>query len=123
MSRIISLFLTVASLLYSQQWPNKEDPHHAEDRDRWFYGPRTFPTGSIPPGARRDAILQLQRNDAAVRAQRQATRPKASSNEAFAITTDSANWSMIGPRPTNAISSPTSGRVNAIAIDPRDAKV
>src|SRR5947208_1236217 len=97
MSRILAVLLCGVSLILSQQWPNKEGPHHAEDRDQWFYSQGTFPIGSIPPGARRDAILKIQRNDAVVRARRQAARSvtppnKMSPNEAFAITTDSSKW-------------------------------
>src|SRR5205807_1786749 len=41
--------------------------------------------------------------------------------EARAATTDSANWTLIGPRPTSqGTIYVTAGRVNAIAIDPRD---
>ena len=122
-SRWIALVLGSAALLFSQQWPNKEDHDHARDRERWFYDQRTWPNSSIPPGARRSAILQMRRNDAQARAQRQAARRAVSAAQAFAITTDSANWTSIGPRPTDPGASATSGRVNAIAIDPRDNNV
>ena len=122
-SRWIALVLGSAALLFSQQWPNKEDHDHARDRERWFYDQRTWPNSSIPPGARRSAILQMRRNDAQARAQRQAARHAVSAAQAFAITTDSANWTSIGPRPTDPGASATSGRVNAIAIDPRDNNV
>src|SRR4051794_1727985 len=119
MTRLILLLLATAPFL-SSQYITKEGPHHAKDRQRWFYDQRSYPTGAIPPGARRNAYLQMQRNDAAVRAQRQAAEGPRSANEAFAVTTDSTNWSLIGPRPTDPNNSPTSGRINAIAIDPRD---
>ena len=122
-SRWIALVLGSAALLFSQQWPNKEDHHHARDRERWFYDQRTWPNSSIPPGARRNSILQMRRNDAQSRSQRQAARRAVSAAQAFAITTDSANWTSIGPRPTDPGASATSGRVNAIAIDPRDNNV
>jgi uncharacterized protein (TIGR03437 family) len=68
-------------------------------------------------------VLQIQQIDASVRAQRQVQRGPITASQAFAITTDSVNWTPIGPRPTDPDSSPTSGRVNSIAIDPRDTNV
>ena len=120
--RSVLLFFAVAALLPAQQWPNKESGHHALDRQEWFYGQRTWPNSSIPAGARFKAFTQMQRNDTAVRTQRRVVRP-ASVSQAFAVTTDSANWTSVGPRPTNAGPSATSGRVNAIAIDPRDNNI
>src|SRR5690242_20732548 len=115
--RLVALVLGVAAVLPAQQWPNKESGHHALDRQEWFYSQRTWPNSSIPPGARYKAFLKMQQNDAAARTQRVAARRPASASQAFAVTTDSANWTSVGPRPTNAGPSATSGRVNAIAID------
>ncbi|MCU1334751.1 MAG: glycosyl hydrolase, partial [Bryobacterales bacterium] len=44
-------------------------------------------------------------------------------NAVAAAAMDSATWTLIGPKPTGSGSSVTSGRVNAIAIDPRDNNV
>jgi uncharacterized protein (TIGR03437 family) len=121
--RFLALMLGGSALLFSQSWSNKEDEHHAMDRQRWFYGQRIWPNSSLPPGARRAALEQMQRIDGAVRTQRQHPHAANSVSEAFAITTDSANWTSIGPRPTDPGASATAGRVNAIAIDPRDNNV
>src|SRR5216684_1987997 len=99
--RLIPLILGSTALLFSQSWSTKEDGHHAIDRQRWFYGQRTWPNSSIPAGARRAAWLQMQRNDASIRTQRQGVHGNISVSQAFAITTDSANWTSIGPRPTD----------------------
>jgi uncharacterized protein (TIGR03437 family) len=121
--RFLALMLGGTALLFSQTWSTKEDKHHAMDRQRWFYGQRVWPNSSLPPGARRAALEQMQRIDAAVRTQRQRPHVANSVSEAFSITTDSANWTSIGPRPTDPGPSATAGRVNAIAIDPRDNNV
>src|SRR5882724_6695456 len=122
MLRTFIVFLASAMLLWGQ-WTTKEGPNHARERQLWFYGQRAYPSGSIPPGARRDAFVQMKRDDAALRAQRQARREPLTANQAFAITTDSQKWTLIGPHPSDPKASPTSGRVGAIAIDPRDANV
>jgi uncharacterized protein (TIGR03437 family) len=102
---------------------------HIDDRQaerlHWFYSQRAYPNGSIPAGARRKAILELERIDAAARAQRQAQRGIALGTLPFALTTDAVTWRQIGPQPTRYAGSPylTAGRVNAIAIDPRDNNV
>ena len=120
---LIPLLLGSGALLFAQPWPTKEGPNHALERQRWFYGQRTWPNSAIPPGARRDALLRMQRIDDAVRTARRAVRTPVSASQAFAITTDSANWTSIGPKPTDPGPSATSGRVNSIAIDPRDNNV
>jgi uncharacterized protein (TIGR03437 family) len=120
--RLLFIFLVTVVNLFPQTWPNKEDKDHALERQRWFYSQRAQPNG-IPAGARRAAIQQLQRLDADARARRQALRTSPSASQAFVLTTDSANWTPIGPRPTDPGASSTSGRVNAIAIDPRSNDV
>ncbi|MCU1232907.1 MAG: glycosyl hydrolase [Candidatus Solibacter sp.] len=93
-------------------------------RQEWFYGQRAWPRNAIPPGARLNAIRQIQRIDAAARARRANLSPAAAVGFNPAITNDAANWTMIGPQPTDAGSTyVTAGRVSAIAIDPRDNNV
>jgi uncharacterized protein (TIGR03437 family) len=91
---------------------------HQADRLNWFYSQRAYPNASIPAGARRKAILEIERMDAAVRARRQAQGEAAAG-------TDALTWRQIGPQPTRYAGSPylTAGRVNAIAIDPRNSNV
>ncbi|MDE3166847.1 MAG: hypothetical protein KGN36_13660 [Acidobacteriota bacterium] len=123
LSRVTILILGLASLLFAQQWPNEEDRDQARERDQWFYQQRMWPGNSLPAGARRAAIQQMRSIDAAARARRRAAQGIRPAAQAYAVTTDSANWTPIGPQPTNAGPGATSGRVNAIAIDPRDNNV
>ena len=91
------------------------DDHQAE-RQEWFYSQREFPLGRIPTGARINAIAAI-RNMENARQQ----RPLALASPHAA---DPNNWTLIGPRPTGAGSTNvTAGRVNAIAIDPRDNNI
>ncbi|MBS1859160.1 MAG: hypothetical protein JST11_27550 [Acidobacteria bacterium] len=110
-------------MLSAQLWPNEEDGDQARERDRWFYDQRAWPGTSLPAGARRAAILDMRRIDAAARARRQSTHGTRPAAQAFAVTTDSTNWTAIGPQPTDPGPNATSGRINAIAIDPRDNNV
>jgi uncharacterized protein (TIGR03437 family) len=126
--RLTGLLLVSVCLVTAQDRPTKEQEADDRQADRleWFYNMRTYPNGSIPLGARRNAILQVQRIDAAARAQRRQARSEAHGAVPFALTTDSSNWTLIGPKPTNqipALLGSNSGRINAIAIDPRDDKV
>jgi uncharacterized protein (TIGR03437 family) len=118
--RITGLILFSLTIAFAQD----NDDRQAE-RLNWFYSQRVYPNASIPRGARRNAILELNRIDAAARAQRQSQRGVASGALPFALTTDAATWRQIGPQPTRYSGVPylTAGRVNAIAIDPRDNDV
>jgi uncharacterized protein (TIGR03437 family) len=101
---------------------DKEDDDHQAERKAWFYEQRAYPNGTIPKGARLTAIRDIQRIDRAARSLRKSV-PARSSLANAAITMDSANWTLIGPQPTNANFDPTyitAGRINAIAIDPRN---
>ena len=107
--RIAGLVALSLSIALAQDLDDKQ-----AERLNWFYSQRAYPNGSIPAGARRRAILELDRRDAAARAQRTARG---------AETVQS--WRQIGPQPTRYPGSNylTAGRVNAIAIDPRDSNV
>src|SRR5690348_7721681 len=100
------------------------DDDHQAAREKWFYGQRAYPLGHIPTGARLNAIRDIEQIDAAARTRRQALRAATVPGGLPDATTDSANWTLIGPRPTDSGSNyVTAGRVNAIAIDPRDNNV
>ena len=100
------------------------DDDHQAAREKWFYGQRAYPLGHIPTGARLNAIRDIEQIDVAARTRRQALRAATVSGGLLDATTDSANWTLIGPRPTDSGSNyVTAGRVNAIAIDPRDNNV
>src|SRR5215471_6704635 len=98
-SRVTGFLLLAAFLSAAQDGPKKDREDHQAARDDWFYSQRLFPRGSFPPGARRNALLQVDRMDAAARAQRQAQRREAQGALPFALSTDAANWTLIGPRP------------------------
>ncbi len=122
-NKLMAVAFAAASLLRAQDEPRKPEGDDPRERQEWFYSQRAYPRTSIPVGARLNAIRQVQRLDAASRARRAAQLPAAAVVNAT-IATDSANWTMIGPQPTGAgTASVTAGRVNAIAIDPRDSNV
>jgi uncharacterized protein (TIGR03437 family) len=113
-SRALALALPLFCLLLSaQQRREREVDNHQAEREEWFYGQRAYPLGHIPTGARLNAIQRIDQMD---RARAQAV-PAARITAAAA----SARWTLIGPRPTDAGSTyVTAGRVNAIAVDPRN---
>lgn len=78
----------------------------------WFYSQRAYPFATIPAGARLNAIRNMEKAERVRRQQRPMP--------AF----DSASWTSIGPAPVDpGTTSTASGRINAIAIDPRDSNV
>src|SRR5581483_9650858 len=120
----IVIILSLGSLLNAQEWGGPSGAT-LRARQEWFYSQREFPLGYIPAGARATAIRELRRIDRIARQQRQGpVTASARKNAAPAAAMDAANWTLIGPRPTGAGSvSVTSGRVTAIAIDPRNSNV
>lgn len=89
-------------------------------RQQWFYEQRAFPLGFIPGGSRQSALQKLdimvaeQRGPALSR-----VRPMVAASSSSA-----SSWTLIGPQPTNnlvARSTPTAGRVTAIALDPNNS--
>jgi uncharacterized protein (TIGR03437 family) len=114
MNRLFPIVLsTFALACYGQEVKQDIDDHQA-DRQEWFYSQRQYPLGRIPAGARVNAIAAIRRVEAAARQQRPL-------GQATAHAADPNKWTLIGPRPTGAGSTNiTAGRVNAIAIDPRD---
>ncbi|HEV2444669.1 MAG TPA: hypothetical protein VGS58_02050, partial [Candidatus Sulfopaludibacter sp.] len=121
---LLAIFVCIASLT-AQEWPRIEEKGEQEARERWFYDQRSYPTGSIPAGARANAIRRMDAIDAASRLNHRTAAPTGAFNSGgIGAALDSANWTLIGPKPTSAGSNNvTSGRVNAIAIDPRDNNV
>ncbi len=123
--RSLVFLLGFVTLLSGQQWPSKEAKGEQAARQAWFYGQRSYPTGTIPAGARLDAIRRLRQIDAASRLRHLGSQLSgAPMVDRLGITMDSSNWSLIGPQPTGAGTNyVTAGRVSAIAIDPRDNNV
>lgn len=95
---------------------------HPRERQEYFYEQRRFPRSQIPAGARLQAIRALDRVNQTVRGRRPA--PAA---EAAALNADSAGqWHLVGPQPTTypgASRYLTSGRVTALAVDPRSSDI
>ncbi len=121
---VIILSLSLGSLLAAQDWKSGPRGGPAK-RQEWFYSQRAYPRAYIPAGARNHAIRDIGRINRVARQQhRGPITAAAAPNANAAAAMDSATWTLIGPQPTGAGStSVTSGRVNAIAIDPRDNNV
>jgi uncharacterized protein (TIGR03437 family) len=113
-SRTIALVLLLSCpFLLAQRRREREPDKDQAEREQWFYGQRAYPLGHIPTGARWNAIQEIDRIDRA----RRSASPAAAISSAATV----GVWNLIGPRPTDAGSTyVTAGRVNAIAIDPRD---
>jgi hypothetical protein len=93
-------------------------------RADWFYKQRAYPLGHIPAGARLKAIQQMeqmQRSEGTLMDRLAAEARGTILPQGTIPPLSTTTWSSIGPQPT---SSPefnfTSGRVNAIAVDPCD---
>lgn len=104
------------------------------ERAKWFYDQRRYPLGYIPAGARLKAFRQLQDMVRAMKGQRLSAEVvgqaslRQSASTANAIALSQATWTLIGPQPIQPppddpfVGYPTmSGRVTALAFDPRDA--
>src|ERR1700676_5087354 len=115
MKRAVCLVaLCLPALTAYAQDVEKDDDNHQLERQQWFYNQREFPLGHIPAGARINAIEAVKNIERAARLSRPLT---GGSSRAV----DASTWNPIGPRPTESgTTSVTSGRINAVAIDPRD---
>jgi uncharacterized protein (TIGR03437 family) len=116
--------ITVTAFCIPSFAQEREKDDRQRERDEWFYSQRSYPRTEIPAGARLNAIAEIKRIDRAVRASHQQPLATASIDGSLAATLDAATWTSIGPKPTDLNSTyVTAGRVNAIAIDPRDNNV
>ncbi|HKW90071.1 MAG TPA: hypothetical protein VJN21_15070 [Candidatus Acidoferrales bacterium] len=130
---ILSLFVAAGILPLVAQQTNRRAEHENErdsaalirKRADWFFKQRAYPLGYIPAGARIKAIRQME---AMQRAQGPATdrfaAQERSAGQSFGTIPplSTTNWTSIGPQPTSSsFFGFTSGRVNAIAVDPCDA--
>src|SRR5229473_3268981 len=116
--------ITIAAFCIPCFAQERERDDHQRERDEWFYSQRSYPRTQIPAGARLNAIAEMKRIDRAVRAIHQQPPEAAAIDGSVAATLDASTWTSIGPRPTDLGSIyVTAGRVNAIAIDPRDNNV
>ncbi len=117
--------------------PTRERPEREKDsaqqikkREQWFFHQRAFPLGHIPADARIRAVEHLEQ----MRANRgtfmegflapaqHANSGGASSEVPEQIAINMSSWTPIGPQPTSSVFfALTSGRVNALAVDPCDS--
>jgi len=77
-----------------------------EERREWFYGQRGYPGGHAPAGARLNALWETERK-----------LPPAAG---WATADNGSEWTFKGPQPTGPGLVATSGRVTALAVDPRN---
>jgi hypothetical protein len=91
-------------------------------RQEWFYNQRAYPLGYIPAGARLKALHQL---DQMVRTQKDLASLPSAAQAADVVA--STAWTSIGPQPISPLPNDQfsgypvdSGRVTALAVDPRD---
>jgi len=106
---------------FAQERQREVDDQQAA-REEWFYSQREYPLSQIPAGARLKAIADIKAIERAVRTRRQTASAAGNAlGVSIATTLDAATWTSIGPKPTDGGSTNvTAGRVNAVAIDPRD---
>ena len=116
---IVIACLELISVAQVQDTPRETQQTEGRDLERrrqeWFYGQRAYPHKHIPAGARLRALRELDRKMAAER--------QASSPGYLLAPSINASWSFIGPQP---IDTPytypvVSGRVTALAVDPRNS--
>src|SRR5580692_6017246 len=116
--RSVSIGLIVFSSVCSAQFARKDnetDDKQAE-REEWFYTQRAYPHSRIPVGARLKGLAEIERMD---RLRLQNLTGNAEEPRALTV----GSWTSIGPQPTSAGTIfVTAGRVNSIAIDPRNSK-
>jgi hypothetical protein len=107
--------------------PEKDSADTIRKREQWFYKQRASANGRIPSGARLRALQHMQRM--MVAEGKLVQRPDGSFVEvapqvgaAPLAATVTNTWSSIGPTPTTGgFSSPVTGRITAIAVDPSDS--
>ncbi len=92
---------------------NRED---REGRANWFLTQRLYPFDSLPENARRNAFAFMQREQ----------RRQAETRDGIALAATPA-WQAIGPFPTHSAYfgnwGHTSGRINAVAVSPINARL
>src|SRR5207302_1760426 len=107
-----------------------EDEDFLKEREEWFLGDRTLPDGSVAASMRQRALKHV---DHMIEVQRKIGLLPL--ENAVPLATDfpgPATWTSIGPQPINVGSSgffpfngtsSNSGRVTALAVDPKDPNV
>jgi hypothetical protein len=137
-SLLAAMVLAISIVPLIGKGPAREKPGRERDsaqqikkRAQWFFHQRAFPLAHIPADARVRAVehLEQMRSNGGTYTERflaqnpQANAGRNNINEGSRqITINMSSWTPIGPQPTsNPIFGPTSGRVNALAVDPCDS--
>jgi hypothetical protein len=118
---VVLMVLCVAPSLAGQE---KQNPPNVREvlprkRNEWFYRQRAYPLGYIPAGARLRAIKELDKM-----LEDEGRSRKGSEHPTIPI--PATQWNLIGPRPVKFANDEYrkwSGRVDALAVDPRDYNV
>lgn len=97
-----------------------QDPDRGDDPARameWFYHQRAYPAATIPAGARQAALRQFESRWP----QAGFSRSLAPAGAAYST---ASTWTGLGPAPIGYLNGPaTSGRINAIALQPKSSSV
>src|SRR5512133_1142399 len=123
----ISVFLSAHTTIWAQkpQLEMREEGDAANRRAEWFYGQREYPRGRIPAGARLHAMQEMQRRRPAD-AMKRTLEPRVANGTLKPALVSTSMWTPIGPQPTvysHAAYASTSGRVESLAVDPRNPNV
>jgi photosystem II stability/assembly factor-like uncharacterized protein len=100
-----------------RQWDKQQEEEErdlAKARSEWFYGQRAYPREHVPANAHATALKQLNHRLAALRSANVNGRGP---------TVNSLTWTPIGPQPidTPYTDPVVTGRVSALAVDPRNS--
>jgi uncharacterized protein (TIGR03437 family) len=97
---------------------DRDDQGNQERRAEWFYRQRAYPFDHIPKGAFLNAWRQKEALAAILRAR--AASPQSKQAQA---STSPPVWTFIGPQDNNFWGGNSSGRITALAVDPRGTQV
>ncbi len=104
----------------------RENDQTQERRNKWFYERRRVPDGSSPAGMRLRALRDFERMAREAEVQRSAANRPPVPGRAAQLGNINGTWQNIGPLPTTPVGDRSgggpnaSGRVTALAIDPRN---
>ena len=106
-----------ALLALSLQTQEREERDLPRQRQDWFYRQRAYPNTYVPAGAHQRALEQLEQKVTAEEAARATFAPS--------VPSSNPSWTFVGPQPINTpYTDPVvSGRVTALAIDPRNVDI
>lgn len=123
--------VAVCALVLAFIWAKKTDRFQASETDielrdekaradEWFTEQRAYPLKEIPPGARAEAMVQLEQIEAA---RATALRNRFGVEAAQAIEESQPAWQPLGPQPiangnTGTVQRPVSGRATSLALHP-----